>query len=56
MSSDASTLAVTDLVGRIRSMFGIGEANVDQAEDLRYVLYARKSTDDSGKQERSIEN
>ena len=48
--------SVADLATSLQVMFGV-EDGFDQPEDvttLRYVIYARKSTDDSGKQERSI--
>lgn len=47
--------SVGDLVTRIKAMLGAGEHGADiDAPPLRYVLYARKSTDVSEKQERSI--
>ena len=46
----------TDFVARLQAMFGVGDDGKikEDVTSLRYVLYARKSTDDSGKQERSI--
>lgn len=45
-----------ELVARLQAMFGVedGEFQHEDVTTLRYVIYARKSTDDSGKQERSI--
>lgn len=47
---------VPDFVARIRTTFGIDEIEnlPEDVTTLRYVLYARKSTDNSAKQERSI--
>lgn len=46
----------SDFIARLQAMFGVpeNESKSIDIEGLRYALYARKSTDDSGKQERSI--
>jgi len=49
--------SIQNLAERIRKLFkveGTGDKYFDDTPALRYVLYARKSTDDSRKQERSI--
>lgn len=43
----------SEFIARLQAMFGVSQnerQGVD-TEGLRHVLYARKSTDDSGKQE-----
>lgn len=51
-----SSTQQADFVARLEAVFGVGrsEGQGVDTDGLRYVLYARKSTDDSGKQERSI--
>ncbi len=57
MKSADNALSAASLVGRLQESFGLDETG-RQAEldltSLRYVIYARKSTDSSEKQERSI--
>lgn len=47
---------VDEFVARLQTMYGVedGASKPEDLTALRYVIYARKSTDDSGKQERSI--
>jgi DNA invertase Pin-like site-specific DNA recombinase len=55
--ADLKSQNPNEFVDRLRAMFQVEEGGVDRLEDvatLRYVIYARKSTDDAGKQERSI--
>lgn len=50
--------SVADLAARLGELLGTYEQKNawDDVESLKYVLYARKSTDESGKQERSLED
>lgn len=57
MDTQNNALMTASLVGRLQESFGIGGDNRAAELDLtrlRYVIYARKSTDSSEKQERSI--
>lgn len=57
MDTQNNALQTASLVGRLQESFGIGGDNRAAELDLtrlRYVIYARKSTDSSEKQERSI--
>ncbi len=45
---------IAALVERLQTGFATGESAGDNTEPLRYVIYARKSTDTTEKQERSI--
>ncbi len=53
---DGHTQSATDFTARIRAVFGVDERGLSNEEvaPLRYVIYARKSTDTAEKQERSI--
>lgn len=54
---DERTGKVAQFVSRLEALFGIGDNGArerEEAEHFRYVIYARKSTDASEKQERSI--
>ncbi len=54
MKDEKSLEEVTKLVDRLKVMYQVGEENKPVESALRYVIYTRKSTDRSEKQERSI--
>jgi site-specific DNA recombinase len=53
--SDTITQKTAELVSKLQASFGVSkEGESEQDSDLKYVIYARKSTDSNEKQERSI--
>ncbi|KKR03077.1 MAG: hypothetical protein UT30_C0039G0001 [Candidatus Uhrbacteria bacterium GW2011_GWF2_39_13] len=53
--SNKTVQKTAELVARLQASFGVKKVGEgEQDPDLKYVIYARKSTDVTEKQERSI--